>query len=113
MGPAADGGFWLFGANHHLPIDCWTSVPYSRDFTLAAFRAVLETRGPSARSLTLDCLTDLDEAQDVPAVAEALEAMSRPNDAQRSLASWMRQHLVEPFGNADDSPAKAERQRRA
>lgn len=39
LGPAHDGGFWLFGGRDPLPMEMWTSVTYSRSDTAACFSA--------------------------------------------------------------------------
>ncbi|MFW5927016.1 MAG: TIGR04282 family arsenosugar biosynthesis glycosyltransferase, partial [Wenzhouxiangella sp.] len=57
VGPARDGGFWTFGANHVVPAERWTGVAYSRPDTLGMFRASI---GDEAPRLELPILTDLD-----------------------------------------------------
>lgn len=87
IGPAADGGFWLFGSNRPVPPARWTSVAYSRPSTADAFRVALHDLGDW---LELPCLVDADEPADLGGVLAALAALDRPLDAQRALAVWLR-----------------------
>ncbi|WP_376098022.1 DUF2064 domain-containing protein [Roseomonas sp. CCTCC AB2023176] len=45
IGPAEDGGFWLFGGRAPVPDAVWTGVAYSRDDTAARFLAALAPHG--------------------------------------------------------------------
>lgn len=86
LGPAADGGFWLFGANLAPPLAAWASVRYSTPGTAAALRTALESCG---RWHTLVTLVDADHGVDLRAVLDALRALPRPLPEQRALAEWM------------------------
>ncbi|MCG5528307.1 MULTISPECIES: DUF2064 domain-containing protein [Halorhodospira] len=83
IGPARDGGFWLFGSNRTLPGQRWRAVPYSHPRTLAVFREVMAEQGSW---LTLRPLTDLDEAADLVSVARELVGLDSPTPAQSALA---------------------------
>ncbi len=87
LGPASDGGFWLFGANRAIPVDAWTRVPYSDAATARTMRQSMQAFG--AWKL-LDTLTDVDHAEDLAVVQQALDALVDPTDEQRALAQWMR-----------------------
>jgi uncharacterized protein len=89
LGPAHDGGFWLFGANVAPPLAAWTSVAYSIADTGRDFRAAL---APYGDWHTLPTLTDVDHATALPAVLTALAALDAPLPEQRALRDWMRAH---------------------
>jgi len=86
LGPASDGGFWLFGANRVLPEADWAGVAYSRADTAASFRAAMSAQG---RWLDLPRLTDLDRIGDLAPVAGELAALAAPLPKQRALATWL------------------------
>ncbi|NBB92192.1 MAG: DUF2064 domain-containing protein [Gammaproteobacteria bacterium] len=82
LGPAADGGFWTFGANHVPPLDRWERVAYSRPDTLKAFR---ESIGDDPAWLELPMLTDIDTEADIERVLKELSATPRPSPRQFEL----------------------------
>ncbi|MBW3551175.1 MAG: DUF2064 domain-containing protein [Proteobacteria bacterium] len=86
LGPASDGGFWMFGANMSPPLPAWTQVRYSADDTARQFRRNMEALGAWR---TLSTLTDADHGRDLPAVLHALETLPEPTAEQRALADWM------------------------
>ena len=45
LGPARDGGFWLYGGNRTAPLAVWESVAYSVADTAARFRAAFAPYG--------------------------------------------------------------------
>jgi glycosyltransferase A (GT-A) superfamily protein (DUF2064 family) len=91
IGPARDGGFWLYGGNRVAAAARWEAVPYSRSDTGARFRAAFADLGAW---LELARLTDVDEADDLLVVQRALAALPSPLPAQVALAGW----LTETFG---------------
>lgn len=97
IGPALDGGFWLFGGNRPLPDDVWTQVSYSQSDTAAQFRRAV---GEHAPWLELTALRDVDDVDDLPAVAAALESLTDPLPAQRELAVLSRSLLAERSARA-------------
>ncbi|MEO7066898.1 MAG: TIGR04282 family arsenosugar biosynthesis glycosyltransferase [Rhodanobacter sp.] len=86
LGPAADGGFWLFGGRQPIPQSAWTAVCYSQADTTAQLRSALGTSGSIT---TLPTLSDADVEADLPALAESLAALSNPLPEQRKLAAWL------------------------
>ncbi len=81
LGPAADGGFWLYGSSATDPTSGWPDLRYSRPDTAAHFRAAI---GGAAKAwLELPTRTDLDEATDLAAVDDELAALTDPGPAQR------------------------------
>lgn len=87
LGPAEDGGFYLFGGRRPLPRAVWTEVPYSDPGTLAALAPRLAARG----TLTmLPAAFDVDTADELARLGAALradEAVLLP--AQRALSRWI------------------------
>ena len=88
LGPAADGGFWLFGSNRVIPLQAWTQVSYSQADTGRHCRQSMQPYGAWE---TLACLTDADRVEDLKPVQQALDALSDPTTEQRALAQWMRE----------------------
>lgn len=86
IGPARDGGFWLFGANRTLPTASWESVRYSRDDTARRFMDAIDA---PAWEL-LERKTDLDCADDLPQVLEELGSVRSPTKEQQALVQWLR-----------------------
>jgi uncharacterized protein len=86
MGPASDGGFWLYGANRITAVERWDGVPYSQPDTAQRFRAAFEDRGDW---LVLPALTDVDHAEDLAQMRRELAALTAPLPAQRSLGAWL------------------------
>lgn len=89
LGPARDGGFWLFGGNVAPPRAAWMSVRYSAPDTARDLRAAFDRCGEWRM---LDPLTDGDRAKDLRAVLAALEALPAPLPEQSALAEWMREY---------------------
>ena len=81
IGPAADGGFWLYGSSADDPTVHWPTLPYSRADTADHFRAAIG--GPAQAWLELPTRTDLDRSADLAAVRRELDALGAPSSAQR------------------------------
>ena len=86
IGPARDGGFWLYGANRATPIAQWEEVAYSRPDTARRLRTVFATRGAWR---VLPTLTDVDEDVDLTVMREELARLPSPLPVQRALAAWL------------------------
>ncbi|MGH8128239.1 MAG: TIGR04282 family arsenosugar biosynthesis glycosyltransferase [Gammaproteobacteria bacterium] len=86
LGPAKDGGFWLFGSKQPIPLGTWKAVPYSRADTAEALRNALQDTG---RLDALPTLTDVDTADDLPILIEALQQLTNPLPAQLELTTWL------------------------
>lgn len=87
IGPATDGGFWLFGGRAPVPPDVWRSVAYSRANTGAQLAEALRRFGSIS---LLPALADTDEAADLPALTSALRCLRDPLPEQATLAAWLR-----------------------
>ncbi|MDT8448976.1 MAG: DUF2064 domain-containing protein [Wenzhouxiangellaceae bacterium] len=90
LGPAHDGGFWLFGANHAIDAGTWDSVRYSRSDTAREFLRSVDTE---CAWEMLEPLTDLDEPDDLGRVLAELRAINEPLPCQRRLIDWLAQCL--------------------
>lgn len=86
IGPSSDGGFWTIGANRELPASDWQSVSYSQPDTREQF---FERMADQGQWLTLPTLTDMDQAEDLPALMEQLRALANPTTEQRRLLDWL------------------------
>ncbi|MGB0514169.1 MAG: hypothetical protein ACPGJE_04935, partial [Wenzhouxiangellaceae bacterium] len=104
MGPAHDGGFWLFGSNRVHDVDQWTAPAYSQSRTAEQFvDAINRDHANPMRDhrhgnqhdgwLWLETLTDLDEQSDIGRVLGELAAIAAPDPAQRATLDWLRRRL--------------------
>lgn len=89
LGPARDGGFWLYGANRTVPTRTWEAVGYSRGDTARRLMAAIDA--PCWELLAR--MTDLDRADDLPIVLDELKSIGEPSEAQRKLARWIELHI--------------------
>ncbi len=86
IGPAEDGGFWLFGGNVELPGVAWLQTEYSNAGTADSFRSAMDKHG---NWLTLATLRDIDRADDIQPVASALADVIDPTEQQVSLLAFL------------------------
>lgn len=110
LGPARDGGFWLYGGNRAAPLTVWESVAYSVAETAAAFRAAFE---PFGAWLAAEPLTDVDRGEDLAALRSELAGLAAPQPAQRALAAWLATCARDDATPAADEPSLAARGGRA
>ncbi len=80
LGPAEDGGFWLYGGNRNAPEALWESVNYSQPRTASEFRAALAAYGDWLKLATLG---DLDTVEDLVQLRDTLQALPAPLPGQR------------------------------
>lgn len=92
IGPAADGGFWLVGANHRLPREAWSAPAYSRPDTRERFVEAMRKAQPSLPWQELDTLTDVDTTDDLDAFISEMQALKTPTPEQRALLELTRDH---------------------
>ncbi len=92
IGPARDGGFWTFGANHTVPLKRWTHVDYSRPDTLKQFMHSMEGE---TQWLTLPTLTDLDTAANLAPLITELQELQHPLPAQKTVLETLEQVITE------------------
>ena len=93
MGPAVDGGFWLFGGRQAVAGEVWRAVPYSQPDTRARLAALLEPQGALA---WLPTLRDVDTADDLAPLLDALLRLEARCPEQDALAAWLRARIPAP-----------------
>ena len=86
LGPAQDGGFWLFGGRQPVPAEVWTGTPYSTPRTGALFAQGLRAHGTIG---DVEALADTDRPDDLPVLRAALCALTHPTSEQITLAAWL------------------------
>lgn len=86
LGPAEDGGFWLYGGNRSAPEALWESVTYSQPRTAREFHLALDAYGDWQ---TLPRLSDLDTELDLARLRAALAALPAPLPAQRRVLALL------------------------
>ena len=86
LGPAEDGGFYLFAGARHLPSEVWTSVNYSEAGTLAGLESGLAPYGPTERITTL---FDVDTPDDLARMRDTLESAGSLLPEQEELRAWL------------------------
>ncbi|MGA7964886.1 MAG: TIGR04282 family arsenosugar biosynthesis glycosyltransferase [Gammaproteobacteria bacterium] len=85
LGPAKDGGFWLFGSKQPIAAPIWNAIPYSRHNTTEALRHALYDTGNLD---TLNQLTDVDTAEDLSVLIETLQNLPNPLPTQTKIIAW-------------------------
>jgi rSAM/selenodomain-associated transferase 1 len=85
MGPARDGGYYLFAGKCQLSQTFWTNLSFSRADTCDNLLAALP-----AKAHLLAPLTDLDTVEDIPQLHSELTALGTTlNPQQRAVISWI------------------------
>jgi len=86
LGPARDGGFWLFGGRRAVPKTVWDAPAYGGGEVTHDLTAAMADVGLAAPQM-LDTLTDVDERDDLDRLVQ--EMPDTPSDAQRTLREWV------------------------
>ena len=86
LGPADDGGFWLFGGNRSIPLRDWKRIPYSTQRTGAHFAAMIE---PYGKGLELPSLSDVDVIEDLEPLLGSLCGLDQATPSQLALRHWL------------------------
>lgn len=102
LGPATDGGFWLFGTRIAVPAAVWQAPAYSRPTTGADLCKASMHHGHTARLATLG---DVDTADQFTVLARDLDALASLTAAQQHLRQWLTMHL--PVAGPAWNPASA------
>ncbi len=84
IGPADDGGYYLYGGHTALPHELWVSVPYSVSETCAVFTENLTAYG---QIFTLEKTFDVDTEDDLDRLRHSLHDMTSP--PQQTLIKWL------------------------
>jgi rSAM/selenodomain-associated transferase 1 len=84
IGPALDGGFYLFGGNIPIPKQVWTETSYSQDTTLAQLREKLRA---DEKVVLLEKTQDVDNLEDLIALRDRFPSSCTPE--QKRLRDWI------------------------
>ncbi|OIN86511.1 MAG: hypothetical protein AUJ12_06115 [Alphaproteobacteria bacterium CG1_02_46_17] len=84
IGPAEDGGYYLYGGHEPLPHDLWLSVPYSVSTTCNIFVEKLTSHG-RVHFLQMDF--DVDMSDDLRKLLKRKDDMK--TKPQRELLAWL------------------------
>ena len=82
IGPARDGGYYLFGGRISTEQKIWSSVPWSTSMTRERLEAVLPSK-----PVHLQILTDVDTKDDLNFIAR--EMPQKLNNSQKNLIEWI------------------------
>ena len=86
LGPAVDGGFYLFGGHGPLARSAWTSVTYSASTTMAELVSAIE---PTGRVQLLGTTFDVDTMDDLLLLRDELATTTEGGVARRALREWL------------------------
>ena len=86
LGPAYDGGFYLFGGSLDLPKSVWKKVRYSTNNTYTQLSNQLKSIG-SIREL--EPIWDIDEKKDIYSLLKAVPSNKTLLQSQTSIINWM------------------------
>lgn len=100
IGPARDGGFWLFGGNRAQPASCWTKSAYSRSDTRILFLHAMRDAGAW---LELPSVTDVDTAADLWSLRAELQALPSRTSTQDAMLAWLEERGVSGAGDFHES----------
>ncbi len=84
IGPARDGGFYLFGGSVALPQHVWNSVAYSQPSTCDELVAKIKNYG---EVIYLPTLSDADVYEDLSFLVQELQNLNHPT--QRDILNWI------------------------
>ncbi len=88
VGPADDGGFYLFASTHPVPREIWEAVTYSASTTLDEFEAKLGEISMPIHHLNSE--QDVDTVADLKQLKESLVGTERQlTAAQSHLSQWL------------------------
>jgi rSAM/selenodomain-associated transferase 1 len=87
LGPALDGGFWLFGGARPIDASVWRSVTYSVAQTAEQLLQALTGAGDVQ---FVEALRDVDREDDLEPLRAALDRLPAALDAQMALSRWVR-----------------------
>lgn len=88
IGPATDGGFYLFGGNAPVSEKLWTRVPYSQSNTAVELMREIRALGDIRELLSL---VDIDTIDDLQALAGEGRDNAGLLPSQRRVIEWSRQ----------------------
>ena len=90
VGPAVDGGYYLFAGRRQLSQEFWTNLSYSCPETCTNLLVALPVK-----AALLKPLTDLDTVNDLPLLQYQLRELGTAiNPQQQALISWLEDRLT-------------------
>lgn len=88
IGPAHDGGFYLFGCKNLVKEEIWTSVTYSKEDTLEQLLLKLDNEDISYSFTKM--MNDVDDLSDLKSLREALSLIENKwTKSQKKLIDWL------------------------
>lgn len=92
IGPAFDGGFYLFACNNLISKEIWTSVTYSKEDTLN--QLLWQLKQNNIGYSFLKKLSDVDEIDDLKELDKSLNSIKENiNSSQKKIKLWLEQML--------------------
>ncbi|HBL46654.1 DUF2064 domain-containing protein [Gimesia sp.] len=88
MGPACDGGFYLFGSQIAIDPEIWLKVPYSVESTARVLGEQIQDLGEIH---LLPELSDVDTVQELPLVARQLSTGEEWLEEQLRVLNWIQE----------------------
>ena len=86
VGPAQDGGFYLFAASMPLPASFWESISYSQASTCDKLKKAIEAHG--GKIVLLPPLSDVDHKEDLILLSKELKRLA-PSAIRKELLDWI------------------------
>jgi len=86
IGPAYDGGFYLFAGNKDIPQNVWQTITYSNETTLKQLSTKL---AKLAKIEFLQPLLDVDTYDDLVRLNTELRSATHLLPAQKELLDWL------------------------
>ncbi len=87
VGPATDGGFYLFVSLEPVPREIWEQVSYSESSTLSELLDLLRLNGREVKLLAAE--QDVDVSEDLDRLQKHLSGRSDLLPAQQELLRWL------------------------
>jgi glycosyltransferase A (GT-A) superfamily protein (DUF2064 family) len=92
VGPASDGGFYLFAGCDLLPVEVWTKVVYSHTQTLTQLCNNLLAQNINIERLVV--CGDIDNVTDFRPLAETLRKIPDRSCVQQKLYEWLTRQIL-------------------
>ena len=84
LGPAEDGGYYLFAGSKPVDLEIWRSVTYSQADTAQQLLSKL-----SSRAAIIDRLWDMDRVADMAGLKQQLIALPQRSVEQEQILQWI------------------------
>jgi glycosyltransferase A (GT-A) superfamily protein (DUF2064 family) len=91
IGPAIDGGYYLFASSKYIEKEIWTSIPYSQSDTLVQFEEKLNASG--YRTSRINVLMDIDVINDLYTLRDTLNGFKNLSVSQKRLCMYLNEVL--------------------